>query len=223
MTKKQLAPLYWLWIPIVAMCIQIILEVSIDSKTLSIMHSENGLHESLQALLMIISFFVALYCTVNSKISRTLILRGWFALAALCCFYVAGEEVSWGQHIWDWATPEFWSEVNDQQETNLHNTSSWFDQKPRLLLILAIVIGTMIIPLLKKYNLLTLPAQLDELLPTKNLLVVALFVVVPQLIEKISELFDIVLFVRFSEVQELYIFYFVMLYLLTLKNKINES
>lgn len=218
--NKLLSPLYWLWIPIVAFCVQIVLEIFISNDVLSIMHSENGPHETLQALLMIISFFVVTYYMLNSKISRTLLLRGWFGLAAICCFYVAGEEISWGQHIWDWATPDFWTEVNDQQETNLHNTSSWFDQKPRLILILGIVTGTLILPFLKKKKLFKLPDQLDELLPSSQLKLLALFIIVPQLIEKLFESFDVILFARFSEVQELYIFYFVLLYLISLKNKI---
>ncbi len=48
--------------------------------------------------------------------------------------YFAGEEVSWGQHWLGWETPPAIAAVNDQQETNLHNTSSWLDQKPRLAL-----------------------------------------------------------------------------------------
>lgn len=218
--NKSLSSIYWLWIPIVGMVVQIILELSFSGRALSVMHSENGPHETLQAIIMMVSFFMALYCFVNSKISKTYLLRFWFGLAAICSFYVAAEEVSYGQHIWDWSTPEFWAGFNDQEETNLHNTSSWFDQKPRLILILGVVVGAIIIPVFKKYNLLKLPANLDMLLPSNKLITIALFVIIPQLIEKIFEIFDIVIFARFSEVQELYIFYFVLLYLILLRNKI---
>jgi hypothetical protein len=72
----------------------------------------------------------------------------WLVLAALCCLYVTGEETSWGQHLFGWSTPEEWAAVNDQNETNLHNTSAWFDQKPRLLLGIAIGVGGIGVPLL---------------------------------------------------------------------------
>lgn len=220
---KMLSPVFWFWIPVVFMGVQILIEIFLEGELLSIMHSENGPHESFQAIFAGLGFCVALYSFFNSKISHTYLLRAWFGLAALCCFYVAGEEISWGQHIWDWTTPDFWTEVNDQQETNLHNTSSWLDQKPRLVLLLGIVGGTLIAPLLKKRGLLKLPERLDILLPPKELTVIALLVVIPQLLEKIFELFDILIFARFSEVQELYMFYFVLLYLVMLKAKVRKS
>ncbi|WP_084417817.1 hypothetical protein [Henriciella litoralis] len=41
--------------------------------------------------------------------------------AAIVCFFVAGEEISWGQWIFHWETPEAMAAVNLQHETNLHN------------------------------------------------------------------------------------------------------
>lgn len=40
---------------------------------------------------------------------------------ALGCFFIMGEEISWGQRIIGWDTPESWAEMNYQQETTLHN------------------------------------------------------------------------------------------------------
>lgn len=47
--------------------------------------------------------------------------RLFFGLLALACLYVAGEEISWGQRLFEIQTPEFFSEHNLQNETNLHN------------------------------------------------------------------------------------------------------
>lgn len=218
--KKEISPLYWCWVPIFFMIVQIMLEVFVPRSVLSVMLSENGPHETLQALIMLFSFLLASACVLNKRVSKTPLLRGWFFLTAICSLYVLAEEISYGQHIWEWATPDFWRGVNDQEETNLHNTSSWFDQKPRLVLILSIVVGTFIVPLLKKFKLIKIPQYLDVLLPAKQLSVVAFFVIVPQIFEKIFEVFDVQIFARFSEVQELYIFYFVFLYLLMLRKKL---
>jgi uncharacterized membrane protein len=38
----------------------------------------------------------------------------------------AGEEISWGQRIFNWETPEALAELNDQNETNLHNINKKF-------------------------------------------------------------------------------------------------
>jgi len=40
--------------------------------------------------------------------------------ALMICFY-AGEEISWGQRVFGFVTPEGLSKINHQQETNLHN------------------------------------------------------------------------------------------------------
>lgn len=220
--NKTLSSMYWLWIPIVAMIAQIILELSLPNDILSHLHSENGPHELIEFSLLVAGFFTCGYYFLKVK-QKTKLLNFWFGLAAICCFYVAGEEISWGQHIWDWATPEYWTDVNDQQETNLHNTSSWFDQKPRLILLLSIVFGGLVAPYLEKKNILKLPDNINFLMPSAKLGVISALVVIPQLLEKIFESFDVVLFARFSEVQELYMFYFVLLYLITLVRKVKNS
>jgi hypothetical protein len=42
-------------------------------------------------------------------------------LLALGAFFVAGEEISWGQRIFGWGTPATLDEINHQGETNIHN------------------------------------------------------------------------------------------------------
>lgn len=44
---------------------------------------------------------------------------GWLALA-LFCFLIAGEEISWGERIFDWGLDAIRS-INAQEETNIHN------------------------------------------------------------------------------------------------------
>ncbi|MEE2565256.1 hypothetical protein [Hyphobacterium marinum] len=50
---------------------------------------------------------------------------GWnrlpFAAAAAACLVIAGEELSWGQWIFHWDTPDALAAVNLQNETNAHN------------------------------------------------------------------------------------------------------
>ena len=48
-------------------------------------------------------------------------LRWVYILAGLGALFVAGEELSWGQHIFGFATPDSLAEINFQRETNLHN------------------------------------------------------------------------------------------------------
>ena len=43
------------------------------------------------------------------------------AFYALIFFFGAGEEISWGQRIFDWDSGEFFQKHNKQVETNIHN------------------------------------------------------------------------------------------------------
>lgn len=72
----------------------------------------------------------------------------WLLAWILACIYFAGEEVSWGQWYFEWQTPEAVTQINDQNETNLHNTSTWFDQKPRTLVEIWIFVTGLVFPLI---------------------------------------------------------------------------
>jgi len=150
-------------------------------------------------------------------------MGAWVSLALLCCIYVGGEEISWGQHFFNWSTPEYWKDVNDQHETNLHNTTSWLDQKPRLILMLSIGIGGIIFPLLMRFKPGVLPDRFASIYPSPQLMLVSLLVIVPHVLDKIMELMNMNLFHRTSEVQELYMYYFVLLYLVGLYRRIVDK
>ena len=72
----------------------------------------------------------------------------WIAGWTLACIYFAGEEVSWGQWFFRWETPEAFQQVNKQQETNLHNTSSWLNEKPRSLVEIWMILAGLVFPLI---------------------------------------------------------------------------
>jgi hypothetical protein len=48
-------------------------------------------------------------------------MAGLYCLFTLGCLFIAGEEVSWGQRIFGWGTPEPLERINHQRETTLHN------------------------------------------------------------------------------------------------------
>lgn len=75
-------------------------------------------------------------------------ILGWTTLAcAVACIYFAGEEASWGQHYFGWQAGERMAEINKQKETNLHNVSTWFNQKPRMLVEWWLLLGGIVLPL----------------------------------------------------------------------------
>jgi Tetratricopeptide repeat len=77
---------------------------------------EDLLGEWTQFWLFVVTFVVsARLVLVSSRYRLT------FAGLALCCLYVAMEEISWGQRIFGFTSPDFFKANNLQSETNLHN------------------------------------------------------------------------------------------------------
>lgn len=70
-------------------------------------------------------------------------------LGGLAALYFAGEEISWGQWVIGFETPEAFAKKNAQGEFNLHNLhgGSLLNNVPRQLMLWFTVIGGMILPL----------------------------------------------------------------------------
>ncbi len=215
----KLPKLLWLWIPAAVLLIKIIGEHFIYQDYRAWAVGENGPYEILQFLILVIAFVIALKILFTMDRSNKG-LTGWIALAALCTFYVAGEEISWAQHFAQWNTPEYWAGINDQNETNLHNTSSWLDQKPRLVLSLGVYIGGLLIPLLLIYRPALLPEKFSMIYPTRDFILTAGICLLIKIFDKIGDATDSHLLGRNAESEELFLFYFVLLYLLLMKKRL---
>ncbi len=107
---------------------------------------ELGAMESTQNILLLVALAMMIKLALKADTSQ---LRAWVIFIALGTFYLLGEEASWGQHYFRWETPSILGQVNDQNETNLHNTASLFDQLPRALLLLGMILGAIVHPLVK--------------------------------------------------------------------------
>lgn len=219
MHTQPLHKLWWLYIPLIALAVQIALEMTLSVPALARLHTEGGPHEILQFLLISAACLVAVRALFDPAVRADKWIAAWFVLAALCSFYVAGEEISWGQHILRWNTPEYWAVINDQNETNLHNTSAWLDQKPRIMLEIGVIAGGVLIPLLQKFRPSWLPARFAAVYPPAVLGVTAGIVLALKIADTVADSAHVRLFERVSEVQELYLFYFVLLYLAALRRK----
>lgn len=91
---------------------------AIDPRLADIAHQEDHLWESLTAAFYLLAAPALLACAARRPpwFPRTLYL-----LAAAGCLFVAGEEISWGQRLLGFATPDFFAGFNVQGETTFHN------------------------------------------------------------------------------------------------------
>ncbi len=74
-------------------------------------------------------------------------VRIWLALFVAGGIYYAGEELSWGQHLFGWQTPDALM-VDELSETNVHNRGYLFNEGPRWVVRVAVVGGGLLAPAL---------------------------------------------------------------------------
>ena len=101
-----------------------------------IIWEENGVIENIQTLFLFFSIiFFYLYLKKGAKLDFKYgkFLKYTF-LAGLVYYFF--EEISWGQHYFDWKSPYLFSYLNEQNETNLHNINNLFNQLPRNLILI---------------------------------------------------------------------------------------
>jgi hypothetical protein len=179
---------------------------------------ETGLVEWLTVIVLLPGIAAALFALARWR--RRLphpLLGPWILLWSLACIYFAGEEASWGQWLFHWQTPEALLELNDQGETNLHNISSWFDQKPRLLVELFIVIAGLLIPVAHRLRTGSGYAPGDWrhwVYAPASCWAAAAALLITWVVNKLEPLFGFLVFVN-AEFRELTVAWFLTLYLLS--------
>ncbi|MDA1100543.1 MAG: hypothetical protein O2967_16320 [Proteobacteria bacterium] len=211
----------WLWLPVAAIGIELGFRIANEPLYRRLWDSELGPVETGTVLVLLFGIVAGLCALRHCTRLPAAWLRGWLVLIILGSVYFCGEEASWGQHWLGWETSAEFMNLNDQGETNLHNTSAWLDQKPRLLLELGVLSGGLLYPFFMWLR--RRPRSIDphdlqywfwpgqRLLPTA---ILALAIGLPQRLEKwfgwpIPWPLDI----RASETQEFYFGLFLALYL----------
>ncbi|PLX51174.1 MAG: hypothetical protein C0613_00795 [Desulfobulbaceae bacterium] len=100
-------------------------------------------------------FFGATLVLAARLVWRSRHYRVFFALLALACFYVVGEEISWGQRLFALATPDFFQRHNLQQELNLHNlltgpVVTWQKRAVEVVLVTGLLGYGLVYPLVRR-------------------------------------------------------------------------
>jgi len=224
--KYELKSWLWLWLPVVFFVF--IFGSAIVSNYVhdNYFAGELGIIELATPIMLVPAIIAGFLIFINREKLVARQLGYWILLVTLACIYIAGEEISWGQQLVGWGTPEWVKEINDQHETNLHNMSSWFDQKPRLLLEISVLIGGIFLPLKRKLQGTHLPRDSWQywLCPTIVCLPTAIMAILSRMPDRIMDLFeitgDMLTNVRYSEVQELYFAIFLMIYLLSFRMRL---
>lgn len=160
-----------------------------DLKRYAEMFTEGSVAEWLTFVLFMVGFPIALACGRASWLRRERLRAGHHLLFGLGCLVVALEEMSWGQMVFNWPTPELIQQHNAQNETSLHNLHIVQDKLwSGTALVFAAVLGLALLRLLlERCGRLRPNGLLADLLPGAELLPCLLFAVaiyIPVAIEK---------------------------------------
>jgi len=153
------------------------------------------------------------------------------------------EEISWGQHFFNFETPKFLKDLNHQNEFNLHNTYQIFNQLPRNLVLLWCAFSIPFVNLIK----LKINNNLYNLINPENKMIIISFVImiftIPHIIFTNLDLIDfhklnlngsydfkiffsIIIsfnFLKLSEIQEFLFSYYFLWHTLFLIRNLNKN
>ncbi len=111
---------------IIWLIISFVIIIFFNDETIVYLAKEDGIYETAAAIcffLTSLAFFYLYFKDIKGnqlfiiKTKRNL----FYILLALLFLFGAGEEISWGQRIFDFQTPEELKEMNMQNELNIHN------------------------------------------------------------------------------------------------------
>lgn len=183
------------------------------------MITEAGLIEHGTVLFSAIGVVVALMIFANRKKCPRPWMGALMLIFALGFVYIAGEEASWGQHLFLWDTPAWLSEANRQNETNLHNLHLSLDRIPKTIIGIGIVLSGLAWPLFSHFRKVAITNENGDwywLWPTAVVRLTALLFLIVWLIDRIVVQADLLqgkgYNLGFQEHRELIMVYFLLIY-----------
>jgi len=197
---------------------------------------EKGAIEWITVVFLIIMAVIAWKIRGSEGLPNKKFLRPFSLLIILGCIFVAGEELSWGQHIIGWEVSESYASLNKQQESNIHNlygVGDFLDKYPRAILSISIAIYGLLG--LKIYNAgfmkdLRQKPLVRLIAPDKVFIPAAIMVIGPRLINRFQVWFKFELPYAFQipskdyqEFQELAIITFGMIFLMMVYTRLKRE
>jgi hypothetical protein len=227
MSDRLLPPWLWLWLPLAWLVLHLGWRIADEPSYRRIWDSELGPEESGTVLLLMLAVGAGVLALRHWRRLGEPLAVAFVAAMTVGCFYFAGEEASWGQHWFGWATPEGVQALNDQGETNLHNISSWLDQKPRLALELWALVGGILAPLGLAARLGLNDGFWRWVWPPRLVLPTALLALAVGWLERLKDVFGLSgqwpVDVRLSETQEFYYAAFLLMSLLAIWRRARQA
>jgi len=221
--RADISPIWWLYIPLVAVALVVCTVFLPEDWLHTWVRGEHGVLEYAQEIMIAAAGIVALRTLSLPAVKATTWLKVWLWCLGLGALWVTGEEISWGQHMFGWGTPDPLAEVNDQKETNLHNTSHWFFTTPLRILEIAVLIGGIIVPLVALRWRALGRIRLAIVFPALICLPLAVITIISRAVKIVTVHLqggDFPLPLRGGETEELFLYAFLLLYAVSLRARL---
>lgn len=188
----------------------------------SILRGELGLVELGQTTILMAALALMVDTAMRADTRNMKLYLGFVILGTI---YLLGEEISWGQHFFGWDVGGVFEHINDQGETNFHNSSGgWLDQKPRAILLLGMILGTIVHPIVKwarkGRGLFDNPWWFAPTLASLAPVVISQLAALPKKIESLQILPYSLNLYRWSEMEEIFMYIFFITYTLSLRQRL---
>ena len=105
---------------------------------------EDGFIEWITILPLLAIVVIAIRNIIRLHSKRNWLFSATMFFLALLCLFVAGEEISWGQRIFQIESSDFFKENNAQAETNFHNLVIGGVKVNRLIFSQLLILGAVI-------------------------------------------------------------------------------
>ena len=224
---RELPSWVYLWIPILSCALVFAVAIVDEGFYDRWIETEQGVLENATAAIPVVAIVFGALALRRRRLLPKTWLSYWIIIVCAGCLYITGEELSWGQRLFGWETPELFKRLSNQGETNLHNISSWLDQKPRALLEIAVIVGGFGFPLWMRARRVRWNPAHDWrgwIVPTWVCFPTAVLAFLVRMPERAAEFMNWNLgagpVVRYSELQEYCFALFLLLYLLSIHRRL---
>ncbi len=121
-----------------------------SDRQLHVINHEGGIIESATAIFFSLCCVGSVITALAFKKKKASAYAFMHGLLALCFFLFVGEEISWGQRLFQVETLDFFEKHNVQGENNLHNLFGYMADH---VFILAVFVYGFVMPVLQRYSL----------------------------------------------------------------------
>jgi hypothetical protein len=157
--RPTIPPIVRSWLPTALVCGGAVVAAALGEDAYHVYTGEDGICEMLQVAFFAFALVEAIRAWHRLARAGRRIDAALYVVAVAGLVFLIGEEVSWGQRVFGWGTPEELAAINKQGETNLHNLAGAHESVGWFLLLIGFW-GSLLRPLLERL----IPADTRRLL-----------------------------------------------------------